>query len=238
MKRIVLAGGSGFLGTALAAHFRKLQHDVIVLTRSPKQRGDNIREIFWDGRTPGEWSRELDGAEAVVNLTGRSVDCRYTTRNRKEIIDSRVNSTRAIGEAIAKCKEPPRVWLNSSSATIYKHSFDKPMDESSETGATPEAKDEFSIEVIRQWERALNEAQTPRTRKVALRTTMVLGNARNSVVPVLRRLTRLGLGGKMGSGRQFVSWIHHRPDRNRFLASCWLMVDPPATTLPFLRFFS
>ncbi len=210
MKRIVLAGGSGFLGRALAAHFQTLGYEVVILTRSPRQMVGNIREVGWGTKTLGAWARELEGAEVIVNLTGKSVNCRYTKRNRKEIIDSRVNSTRVVGEAIAKCKEPPRVWLNSSSATIYKHSFDTPMDESSPTGATPEAKDEFSIEVIEQWERALNEARTPRTRKVALRTTMVLGNAKNSVVPVLTRLSRLGLGGKMGSGRQFVSWIHQQ----------------------------
>ncbi len=208
MKRIVLAGGSGFLGTALSAHFRKLEHGVTVLTRSPKPSEPKVREVFWDACTLGEWAHELDGADVVVNLTGKSVDCRYTARNRKEIVESRVNSTRIIGKAIAKCKVPPRVWLNSSSSTIYKHSFDKPMDESSKTGAMREAKDAFSIEVIEQWERALDEAQTPHTRKVALRTSMVLGNAKNSVVPVLLRLARLGLGGKMGSGRQFVSWIH------------------------------
>ena len=210
MKKMVLAGGSGFLGTELTAHFQKLGYEVIILTRSPKQTSGSVRDVAWDARTLGNWMRELEGAEAVVNLTGKSVNCRYTQRNRKEIIDSRVNSTRVVGEAIAKCAEPPRVWLNSSSSTIYKHSFEMPMDESSETGAAGEAKDEFSIEVIRQWERALDEAETPRTRKVALRTSMVLGNAKNSVVPVLRRLARFGLAGKMGSGRQFVSWIHQQ----------------------------
>jgi len=206
--RIILAGGSGFLGRALASHFQDAGHEVVILTRSPKPASGSVREIVWDGRSLGDWAKDLEDATAVINLTGKSVNCRYTARNRKEIIDSRVNSTRVIGEAIAKCNEPPRVWLNSSSATIYKHSFDKPMDESCETGATPEAKDAFSIEVIEQWERELAEGQTPRTRKVALRTSMVLGNAKNSVVPVLRRLARFGLGGKMGSGKQMVSWIH------------------------------
>ncbi|HEY3932303.1 MAG TPA: TIGR01777 family oxidoreductase [Verrucomicrobiae bacterium] len=206
-KRIVLAGGSGFLGHALAKEFLAGNYEVIVLTRSSRARSDGVKEICWDGKSFGEWSEFIDGAEVVINLTGKSVDCRYNEENRREIISSRVDSTRAIGEAIAKCNQPPRVWLNCSSATIYKHTFDTPMNESGEMGATPEAKDEFSIEVIRQWERALDEAQTPGTRKVALRITLVLGK-NGGVFPVLRRLARLGLGGKMGSGEQFVSWIH------------------------------
>jgi uncharacterized protein len=208
MKKIILAGGSGFLGGALTKHFQRAGFEIVILTRSPKKTSGVAREIFWDAFAPGKWARELESAAAVVNLTGRSVNCRYNARNRNEIIESRVNSTRIVGEAISKCKEPPPVWLNSSSATIYLHTFDTPMDESGKTGATPEAKDGFSIEVIRQWERALDEISTPRTRKIALRTTMVLGNAKNSVAPVFRRLARFGLAGTMGGGKQFVSWIH------------------------------
>lgn len=207
-KRIILAGGSGFLGVALAKHFTALKWEVVVLTRHPKPRKDGVREAAWNGQTAGDWAHELEGAEAVVNLCGKSVDCRYTAGNKKLLIESRTLPTRAIGQAIARCKSPPPAWLNSSSATLYKHTFDTPMAENGETGATPAARDEFSIEIIRQWERALVEVQTPATRKVAMRTTMVLGLSRNSVVPVLRRLTRLGLGGRMGSGRQFVSWMH------------------------------
>lgn len=206
-KRIILAGGSGFLGRALAGHWRARGDEVVVLTRSPRERSDGAGEAAWDARNPGEWSKLVDGADAIVNLAGRSVDCRYNEANRRAIIASRVESTRALGEAIAGCRRPPRVWLNSSSATIYRHTFDRLMDESGETGATPEAKDEFSIEVIRQWERALEAANTPLTRKVAMRITLVLGQ-NGGVFPVLRRLTRLGLGGSLGSGRQFVSWIH------------------------------
>jgi uncharacterized protein len=206
-KRIVLAGGSGFLGKSLAEKFLQQNYEVIILTRLPRARNDAAKEIAWDAKSIGDWTKWIDGAEVVINLTGKSVDCRYNKKNRHAIISSRVDSTRVIGEAISKCKSPPRVWLNSSSATIYKHTFDKPMDESGETGATPEAHDEFSIEVIRKWERALDEAQTPATRKIALRITMVFGKD-GGVFPVLRRLTRFGLGGKMGGGRQFVSWIH------------------------------
>jgi uncharacterized protein (TIGR01777 family) len=206
-KRVVLAGGSGFLGNALAKRFLENECEVIVLTRSPRTRSDGAKEIFWDAKSPGDWTRFIDGAEAAINLAGKSVDCRYHEANRKTIIASRVDSTRILGEAIGKCQLPPRVWLNSSSATLYKHTFTKPMNEAGETGATPEAKDEFSIEVIRQWERALDEAPTPDTRKVALRITLVFGGD-GGVFPVLRRLARFGLGGRMGSGKQFVAWIH------------------------------
>jgi uncharacterized protein (TIGR01777 family) len=207
-KHIVIAGGSGFLGRALAAHFQKAGSRITILTRSPKATSSAIREIKWDAATLGEWTRELDGTDAVINLVGRSVDCRYHERNRRLIMESRVNSTRVIGQAIAKSKAPPSVWLNASTATIYKHTFGPAWNESGEIGSTPEAKDEFSIQVATTWERTLNEAQTPLTRKVAMRASMVMGTRGNSVFPVLRRLTRFGMGGRMGNGRQFVSWIH------------------------------
>jgi uncharacterized protein len=206
-RRIILAGGTGFLGKALAQKFIALDCEVIVLTRSPRERSDGAKEIAWDAKSLGDWTKLIDGAEVVINLVGKSVDCRYTEANRKIIIASRVDSTRILGKAIAQCKQPPHIWLNCSSATIYKHTFDAPKDEAGETGATPEAKDEFSIEVIRQWERALDEAPTPHTRKVAMRITLVFGGD-GGVFPVLKRLARFGLGGKMGNGKQYVSWIH------------------------------
>jgi len=208
MKKIILAGGSGLLGRALATHFGKAGYDIAILTRAAKSRENLPRKIQWDARRLGAWTTELEGADAVTNLTGRSVDCRYNAKNRREIMDSRVESTRVIGQAIAQCKRPPRVWLNASTATIYKHTFGPAWDEAGEIGATLEAKDSFSIEVARAWENEFNRAATPATRKVALRTAMVLGSGRNSVFPVLARLVRFGLGGKMGTGRQFVSWIH------------------------------
>jgi uncharacterized protein len=208
MKRIVLAGGSGFLGQALAAHFLNSQWDVVVLTRTPSQTGVPGRQLVWDAGTLGSWQSELEGATAVVNLTGKSVNCRYNTRNRQQILDSRVNSTRVVGEAIGRCVRPPQVWFNASTATLYRHTFGEPWGEEGETEATEEAKDRFSVEVGWAWEKALNKSPTPRTRKVALRMAMVLGFGSNSVFPALRRLVRFGLGGRMGSGRQFVSWIH------------------------------
>ena len=207
-QRLVIAGGSGFLGQALAKHFQALAWEVVVLTRTPHA-NRAAREVRWDAESLDEWTRELEGAAAMVNLTGRTVDCRYNEANRRAIMDSRVNSTRVIGQAIAQCTLPPRVWLNASSATIYRHTLAQAWDESGmDFEPTAEVKDAFSVEVIVAWEKALNEAVTPGTRKVALRTTMVLGLARNSVFPVLRRLARFGLGGRMGSGEQFVSWLH------------------------------
>lgn len=207
-KRIVIAGGSGFLGQALAGHFMTAEWDVLILTRSPGQSGLVGRQVGWDARTLGDWTRDVEGSAAVINLTGKSVNCRYNVRNRKEILDSRVNSTRVLREAIGRCSQPPQVWLNASTATVYRHTFGDPWDETGQTEASAEAKDRFSVEVAWAWERALNEAATPRTRKVAMRMAMVLGLGKNSVFPVLRRLTKLGLGGRMGNGRQFVSWIH------------------------------
>jgi len=208
-QKIILAGGSGFLGSELVRHFSGLGWEVVILTRRPKPRPDAVREVAWDTKSLGDWARELEGATAIVNLTGRSVDCRYNAKNRREIMDSRVNSTRVVGEAIAQCKTPPRVWLNSSTATLYTHTFGKPHDESSQDmDSAVDAKDAFSVEVAQAWERTLDEAKTHQTRKVALRTSMVLGLGRNSVFPVLRRLTKFGLGGRQGSGNQFVSWIH------------------------------
>ena len=208
LRRIILAGGSGFLGQALAKHFSSLGWEPVVLTRSPQSQRA-AREVAWNAESVGDWARELEGAAAVVNLTGRTVNCRYTAANKRQMIGSRVNSTRAVGEAIAQCTSPPPAWLNCSSATLYRHTFGPAWDETgTDFTATPEVNDAFSIEIIRAWERALEEAKTPRTRKAALRTTMVLGHAANSVFPVLCRLARFGLGGRMGSGEQFVSWIH------------------------------
>ena len=234
--RIIIAGGSGFLGGVLAAHFRERGHDIVILTRKPKTRTDSVRELLWDGETLGGWTAELEGARALINLAGISVNCRYHARNRKHLLDSRLKSTRVLGEAIARCTNPPHVWLNSSTATIYKHNFGPAWDESGEIGGCVEAKDIFSVHVATEWERVffnarssrreeahsfgggghadgdqslLTSAATVRVRKIALRSAMVLGHAQNSVLPNMLRLARLGLGGSMSGGRQFVSWIHH-----------------------------
>lgn len=207
--RVVLAGGNGFIGSFLQWRLRIQGYDVVVLTRSPDINSDSSRQVQWDGHTLGDWTRELEGAHAVINLSGRSVNCRYNERNRRDILESRVDTTRLLGQAVAGSKDPPRVWLNASTATIYKHTFDKPMTETNGLiEASPEAKDAFSIEVARAWEQALNEVATPATRKVALRTAMVFAANSGGVYRTLRSLARWGLGGPIAGGRQYISWIH------------------------------
>lgn len=206
---VVLAGGNGFIGSILQARLAAEGYGVVVLTRSPRSDEGQIRQVYWDGRTLGDWTNELDGARALINLSGRSVNCRYNEQNRRDILESRVDTTRVLGQAISRSTEPPPVWLNSSTATIYKHTFDKSMDEA--TGiieATPEAKDAFSIQVARAWEQTFTEAPTPTTRKVALRTAMVFAANSGGVYRTLRSLARWGLGGPIAGGHQYISWIH------------------------------
>ena len=206
--KIILVGGSGFLGSVLAAFFAAKGIEVVILTRSPKARADTIREVGWDGTRLGDWTQELEGARALINLAGISVNCRYHARNRKRMLESRLDSTRVLGDAIGRCSNPPPVWLNSSTATIYKHTFGPAWDEAGQIGGCAEAKDLFSVHLAKEWEGAFNQASSARTRKIALRSAMVLGHGRNSVLPNLLRMARLGLGGPMAGGRQFVSWIH------------------------------
>jgi uncharacterized protein (TIGR01777 family) len=165
----------------------------------------------WDAATPGPWATELDGADVVINLAGRNVNCRYTPENRRLIKESRVHSTRVVGEAIARAHRPPKVWLQASTATIYAHTFGPAHDESGEIGGKEPGVPEtwrFSIDVATSWERALDEARTPNTRKVKLRSAMTMSPDRDGVFDTLLRLVRFGLGGRAGDGRQYVSWIH------------------------------
>jgi uncharacterized protein len=205
--KIVLPGGSGQAGAILRRSFTAAGHDVVVLSRSP-----GAGEVAWDGRTVGAWARELEGADAVVNLAGRSVNCRYTPANRRAIMESRVESTAAVGQAIAACAEPPRVWLQASTATIYAHRYDAPNDERTGIlgGDEPDVPDtwRFSIDVARMWEHELDAAVTTRTRKVAMRSAMIMSPDRGGVFDVLLGLVRRGLGGTIGDGRQYVSWLH------------------------------
>jgi uncharacterized protein (TIGR01777 family) len=220
--KVVIAGGSGHLGTLLARARCQAGDEVVVLSRTPCSAP--WRVVAWDARTIGPWANELEGAAAVVNLAGRSVNCRYTAANRRAIVDSRVESTRAIGEAIGHAAIPPALWLQMSTATIYAHRYDAANDEASgiiggsERGA-PEAW-RFSIEVASAWEHAVDDAPVPRARTVKLRTVVVLSPESGSPFDILLRLVRFGLGGRSGDGRQYVSWIH---DADFVRASDWIV---------------
>jgi uncharacterized protein (TIGR01777 family) len=210
--KVVLAGGSGQVGRLLGRHLSASGHDVVVLSRAGAAAAG--RAVAWDARTPGPWRDEVDGADVVVNLAGRNVNCRYTAANRAAIMHSRVESTRAIGNAIAGAARAPAVWLQMSTATIYSHRFDAPNDEAggiiggSEPDAPPSWR--FSIDVARAWEQALADAPTPRTRKVALRAAMIMSPDRGGIFDTLYTLVRRGLGGAAAGGRQYVSWMHER----------------------------
>lgn len=201
---IVIFGANGFLGRYLCRHFTRQGREVVAVARSREGWSGDGMFLEWDGKTPGPWTLALEGAEAVINLCGRSVNCRYTPENRKEILESRVDATRTIGRAIQGCKAPPKAWLNASTATWYRHADDKPQDD-----WLGEPGEGFSCEVARAWEDAFFGAMVPaETRKVAMRIGMVLANEEATVFDVLCKLTACGLGGAMGGGNQRVSWIH------------------------------
>lgn len=207
--KIVIPGGTGQVGALLARAFLANGHEVVLFSRGGT---GAARVVPWDGRTVGPWASEIDGADVVINLAGRSVNCRYTRENMAEMMRSRVDSTRAVGEAIAAAERPPPVWLQMSTATIYAHRFDAPNDE--ETGILGGQEPgvpaywAFSVDIAKAWERTLDEARTPGTRKVALRTAMVMSPDEGGIFDVLSGLARSGLGGSVAGGRQFVSWIH------------------------------
>ncbi len=208
--RIVLPGGSGQVGQILSRYFHEQGHAVTVLSRQLKPGPWQV--IPWNGLTLGSWIQAIDGSDVVINLAGRSVNCRYTEQNRREIMDSRVLSTRIIGQAIAQVKNPPALWMNASTATIYRHALDRPMDEASgEIGGNESGAPQswhFSIDVAMAWEQELFGAPTPHTRKIALRSAMTMSPNQGGIFATLLRLVRAGLGGRAASGKQFISWIH------------------------------
>jgi hypothetical protein len=212
--RIVLPGGSGHVGTLLARAWHARGDEVVVLSRAARAPSPAApwRTVAWDGVNAGPWCDEIEGADVVVNLAGRSVDCRYGAANRRAIMDSRVLSTRAVGAAIASATNPPRVWLQASTATIYAHRFDAPNDDVTGIigGDESNAPDtwRFSIEVAKAWEAAAREAHTPHTRLVLLRSAMTMSPDPGGIFDTLLTLVRRGLGGTCGDGRQYVSWIH------------------------------
>jgi uncharacterized protein len=208
--RIVIPGGSGQVGTILARHFHAQGHAVTVLARHEIARP--WRTVIWDAESIGGWASELEGADVLINLAGRSVNCRYNAANRTAIKESRVRATRLLGRAVAESVNPPAIWLNASTATIYRHAMDRAMDErSGELGGNElgvPSTWRFSIDVARSWEKAFFEASAPRTRKIALRSAMVMSPDKSGVFDTLLQLVRVGLGGTAGSGTQYVSWIH------------------------------
>lgn len=213
-KKIIIAGGTGFIGQVLAEYFGR-DNSIVMLTRGlqhstnnnfgsnliSKETRQQVQFVRWNGKDAGEWCKQIDGADIVVNLAGKSVNCRYTKKNRKEIFDSRTNATKALGEAIHAATVPPKLWVNAASATIYRHAVDRPQDE-----YTGEIQNDFSVQVCKRWEEAFFEQRTPFTRKVALRMAVTLGNG-GVIIPYLN-LCKFALGGRQGSGKQMYSWVH------------------------------
>lgn len=213
--RIVIPGGSGQIGELLARFFQERGHQVTVLTRGPYTAP--WRTVHWDGEHPGPWIEHLDGADVCINLAGRSINCRFTPQHREELYKSRIRSTELLGEVIGALAEPPKIWLNASTATVYRHSIDKPMDDltgeyggNEWIGARRRAPEKwnFLVQLGLDWEAAFFGAFTPNTRKVALRTSIVMSPTSGGAFPVLLNLVRFSLGGTQGNGRQMVAWIH------------------------------
>lgn len=202
-SKIIIPGGSGFIGKYVARFFLQKKYNVIILTRSKTQIENGITYLNWDGKNFGDWIKELEGAEMVLNLAGKSVDCRYNEKNKKAILNSRIDSTKIIGKAIDNCTIPPKLWVNMSTATIYEHTLEgKANDE--KNGIIG---DDFSMNVAKAWEKTFNDFNLFATRKIVMRTSIVLGKEGGALTH-LAPLVKFGLGGKNGTGQQFVSWIH------------------------------
>ncbi len=221
--KVVIPGGSGQVGTVLARAFHERGDEVVVLSRG-QTATQPWRVVKWDGESLGDWVEEFEGADAIINLAGQSVNCRYTETNRRIIMDSRLKSTRVVGQAITQSYRPPRVWLQASTATIYAHRLDAPNDDETGIigGSEPNAPDtwRFSIDVATAWERAFNDAAITQTRRVLMRSAIIMNPDPGSPFDMLLRLVRFGLGGKAGDGKQFVSWIH---DQDFAQAVMWLI---------------
>lgn len=198
--KIIITATNGFMGKALVNYFKK-EHQVIALQRNTQANETNVKYFIWDGKTIGTWAQEFEGADVVINLAGKSVDCRYNEKNKAEIFSSRLESTAIIGKAIEKCAVNPKIWINAASATIYQHSFVPMTEKDGIIGSG------FSVEVCKAWEKAFNDFNHLNIRQIALRTAIVLGSDGGVMVP-FKNLSKFGLGGKMGDGKQMFSWIH------------------------------
>ena len=201
--KLVIAGGTGFLGEYLRDYFLEKGYEIIILSRKANSNLPKVRYLVWDGEHQGSWSKSLESASVVVNLAGKSVNCRYTAKNKRLILESRLNATRAIGKAIKDCKSPPKLWLNAASATIYDHTEEGPANDE----YNGKIGDDFSMNVCKEWEASFENCQTSKTRKIYMRIAIVLGK-NGGAIPPIKRLVQFGLGGKQGNGKQFISWLH------------------------------
>jgi uncharacterized protein (TIGR01777 family) len=202
--KLIIAGGSGSIGSHIINHLKSSFEDIVILSRGKTAQKEGYRIVHWDAETSGEWAEELNGAEALINLTGKSIQCRFTEENKRILWDSRINSTSVLGEAISKSTRPPEVWINASGASIYPETFD--------IGCTEEVKETgtgFLAELSIAWEEAMHMHACPNTRKVIARITPVLDD-KEGFLPPLKQLSKLGLGGQAGNGKQVISWIHHQ----------------------------
>ncbi|OMP81218.1 TIGR01777 family oxidoreductase [[Flexibacter] sp. ATCC 35208] len=201
-KKIIIAGGTGFIGTGLTHYFGH-DNDIIILTRHPLPDHDRVTYAAWDGKSLGNWVHHFENADLLINLTGKSVNCRYTPENKQAIFDSRTNATDVIAAAFRSIPNPPKVWINAASATIYRHAEDHPMDE-----FNGEIENDFSVQVCKKWEAGFNEATVPAgVRKAVLRIAVTIGAEGGVIFPYLN-LVKFGLGGYQGSGQQRFSWVH------------------------------
>lgn len=216
-NKIVLAGGNGYLGTVLTGYYRDIAKEVIILSRHAQPAIENVKTLMWDGKTEGDWMPALENADLLVNLCGKNVNCRYTEKNKREIIASRVEPTTLLNHVVLKLQHPPKLWINITSATIYRHAEDRPQDElNGEIGYG------FSVDVCKAWENAFFKVNTPHTRKVALRMGIVFGK-NDGVFPRLLNLVKMGIGGQQGNGQQYVSWIL---ESDAAQITEWLLLHP------------
>lgn len=202
--KVILAGGTGFIGGIYRRHFAERADEVVMLVRRPVL-DLRERQVLWDAKSPGDWEAALEGADVLINLCGRSVNCRYNEANKAEIYASRLDPTRALGAAIQRCSEPPKVWLNAASATIFRHELERGMDE--ETGVLGKG---FSVDVCQKWEAAFFKGSLPKTRRIAMRQTMIMGPEPGGPFEAYASVAKMGFGGPMAGGGQYVSWIHER----------------------------
>jgi uncharacterized protein len=202
MNKLIIAAGTGFLGQSLIYHFKNKFDEIVILTRGKNKTIDGIKYVNWNTKTFTGWEKELENTTVLINLAGKSVDCRYTKENKKEILLSRIESTKILNKAVLNCTNPPKHWLNSSTSTIYRFSLDKEMDE-----VNGEIGNDFSMNVAQSWEKSFFKIETPNTLKTALRTSIVLGRNGGALIP-LKTLAKFGFGGRQGKGNQFISWIH------------------------------